>query len=120
MRTNRILSAALVACGAIGLSTSAYATNGYQLIGVGAYQKGMGGAVTANENDEVDGLVYKCRHGGRRVVGGRLRPIRVINDGRLEASRPGQRRAHRFASDQQFGVGREIVESVEHSSRAVG
>ena len=46
MRTNRILSAALVACGAIGLSTSAHATNGYQLIGVGAYQKGMGGAVT--------------------------------------------------------------------------
>jgi long-chain fatty acid transport protein len=48
MRTNRILSAALVACGAVGLSTSAYATNGYQLIGIGAYQKGMGGAVTAN------------------------------------------------------------------------
>jgi len=48
MRTNRILSAALVACGAIGLTTTAHATNGYQLIGVGAYQKGMGGAVTAN------------------------------------------------------------------------
>jgi long-chain fatty acid transport protein len=47
MRTNRILSAALVACGAVGLSTSAYATNGYQLIGIGAYQKSVGGAVTA-------------------------------------------------------------------------
>ncbi|KPV41138.1 aromatic hydrocarbon degradation protein [Thiohalorhabdus denitrificans] len=47
MRTNRILSAALVACGAIGLSTTAHATNGYQLIGVGSYQKSVGGAVTA-------------------------------------------------------------------------
>lgn len=48
MRTNRILSAALVAGGVIGLATSAHATNGYQLIGIGAYQKGMGGAVAAN------------------------------------------------------------------------
>ncbi|MFP4615182.1 MAG: OmpP1/FadL family transporter [Thiohalorhabdus sp.] len=47
MRTNRILSAALGACGAIGLTTTAHATNGYQLIGVGSYQKSVGGAVTA-------------------------------------------------------------------------
>lgn len=30
------------------ISFSAHATNGYQLIGVGAYQKSLGGAVTAN------------------------------------------------------------------------
>ena len=30
------------------LPVSALATNGYQLIGVGSYQKSLGGAVTAN------------------------------------------------------------------------
>jgi long-chain fatty acid transport protein len=30
------------------LPTSVFATNGYQLIGIGAYQKGLAGAVTAN------------------------------------------------------------------------
>lgn len=30
------------------IPSTAFATNGYQLIGIGAYQKGMGGAVTAN------------------------------------------------------------------------
>ena len=30
------------------IPSTSFATNGYQLIGIGAYQKGMGGAVTAN------------------------------------------------------------------------
>lgn len=47
MRTNRIVAAAVGAIAGFGFTT-AHATNGYQLIGVGAYQKGMGGAVTAN------------------------------------------------------------------------
>ena len=33
---------------ALAVPTAAFATNGYQLIGVGSYQKGLGGAVTAN------------------------------------------------------------------------
>ncbi len=33
---------------AFALPTTAFATNGYQLIGVGSYQKGLAGAVTAN------------------------------------------------------------------------
>lgn len=33
---------------AIAVPVSAFATNGYQLIGVGSYQKGLAGAVTAN------------------------------------------------------------------------
>jgi long-chain fatty acid transport protein len=33
---------------AIAVPFAAYATNGYQLIGVGSYQKGLAGAVTAN------------------------------------------------------------------------
>lgn len=38
----------LAALAAATFSLSAHATNGYQLIGVGAYQKSLGGAVTAN------------------------------------------------------------------------
>lgn len=38
----------LAALAAATLPLSSYATNGYQLIGVGAYQKSLGGAVTAN------------------------------------------------------------------------
>ncbi|MFP3874294.1 MAG: OmpP1/FadL family transporter [Thiohalophilus sp.] len=38
----------LVALATATFSVSAHATNGYQLIGVGAYQKSLGGAVTAN------------------------------------------------------------------------
>jgi long-chain fatty acid transport protein len=68
MRTNRILSAALVACGAIGLSTSAHATNGYQLIGVGAYQKGMGGAVTANPGSAMTAITNPA---GMAAIGDR-------------------------------------------------
>ena len=48
MRDNRIVAAAIGAIGAFTVAGTAHATNGYQLIGVGAYQKGMGGAVTAN------------------------------------------------------------------------
>jgi long-chain fatty acid transport protein len=33
--------------GALGFAGSCYATNGYQLMGIGAYQKSLGGAVTA-------------------------------------------------------------------------
>lgn len=40
------LTALTLAC--FALSPFAHATNGYQLIGVGAYQKSLGGAVTAN------------------------------------------------------------------------
>lgn len=38
----------VAALAAATLPLSSYATNGYQLIGVGAYQKSLGGAVTAN------------------------------------------------------------------------
>jgi hypothetical protein len=40
--------ASLAALAAFSLPVAAWATNGYQLIGVGAYQKSLGGAVTAN------------------------------------------------------------------------
>lgn len=39
---------AMAVSGAIAVSGAAYATNGYQLIGIGAYQKSLAGAVTAN------------------------------------------------------------------------
>jgi long-chain fatty acid transport protein len=42
------LRIAVPAAASFLLSLSAHATNGYQLIGVGAYQKSLGGAVTAN------------------------------------------------------------------------
>ena len=41
------LAAALTAV-CLGAPFSVHATNGYQLIGVGSYQKSMGGAVTSN------------------------------------------------------------------------
>lgn len=43
---NRILPV-LVLSG-LSISTQTFATNGYQLIGIGSYQKGLAGAVTAN------------------------------------------------------------------------
>lgn len=46
MQTKTTLRAALAA--SLILPTAAFATNGYQLIGVGAYQMSLGGAVTAN------------------------------------------------------------------------
>lgn len=44
----RSLKLTLPVAAVLGFSSSAFATNGYQLIGVGAYQKSLGGAVTAN------------------------------------------------------------------------
>jgi long-chain fatty acid transport protein len=44
MRYNYLLPAALIAA---ALPVNSHATNGYQLIGIGAHQKGVGGAVTA-------------------------------------------------------------------------
>ena len=45
--TLKLGSVAAATAVALALPATAMATNGYQLIGVGAYQKGMGGAVTA-------------------------------------------------------------------------
>ncbi len=42
------LSLRLAALAAVALPAASFATNGYQLIGIGAYQKSLGGAVTAN------------------------------------------------------------------------
>ncbi len=42
---NKITTMLLLA--ASGVSTTAYATNGYQLIGIGGYQKSLAGAITA-------------------------------------------------------------------------
>lgn len=42
------LAAAIALTTTICLPATVFATNGYQLIGVGAYQKSLGGAVTAN------------------------------------------------------------------------
>ena len=46
MQTKSAIRAALAA--SLVLPTTVFATNGYQLIGVGAYQMSLGGAVTAN------------------------------------------------------------------------
>jgi long-chain fatty acid transport protein len=46
MNKKQIIRAASAAI--LALPVTAFATNGYQLIGVGAYQKSLGGAVTAN------------------------------------------------------------------------
>lgn len=44
---NKKIISLLIAAGA-GVSSAAFATNGYQLIGIGGYQKSLAGAVTAN------------------------------------------------------------------------
>lgn len=46
-----ILYAAVVGAISLGLSADAFATNGYQLIGIGQYAMGMGGAVVAAPDD---------------------------------------------------------------------
>ncbi len=51
MKKSRILSVAVGAAVALGFSASALATNGYQLIGIGQYAVGMGGAVVAAPDD---------------------------------------------------------------------
>ncbi|MBI3607745.1 MAG: outer membrane protein transport protein [Nitrospirae bacterium] len=49
-------------------STSAWATNGYQLIGVGSYQKGMAGATTAAPHDAMCALSNPA---GMALIGSR-------------------------------------------------
>ena len=47
---------------------SVYATNGYQLIGIGAYQKGMGGAVTSNPGSAMTAITNPA---GMAAIGSR-------------------------------------------------
>ena len=51
MKKSRILGIAVGATLAMGLSASAFATDGYQLIGIGQYAIGMAGAVVAAPDD---------------------------------------------------------------------
>ena len=51
MKKSRILGIAVGATLAMGLSASALATDGYQLIGIGQYAMGMAGAVVAAPDD---------------------------------------------------------------------
>ena len=45
---NKSLSLVVLCTSLTGFAQSSFATNGYQLIGIGSYQKGLAGAVTAN------------------------------------------------------------------------
>lgn len=56
MKKSKILGVAVGAALAMGLSSSAFATNGYQLDGIGQYQVGMGGAVVAAPGDPMTAL----------------------------------------------------------------
>ncbi|MBU2738473.1 OmpP1/FadL family transporter [Acidithiobacillus concretivorus] len=56
MKKSRILGVAVAATLAMGISSSAFATNGYQLIGIGQYAMGMGGAVVAAPGDPMAAL----------------------------------------------------------------
>jgi Long-chain fatty acid transport protein len=51
MKKSRILGVAVAAALGMGISSSAFATDGYQLIGIGQYAIGMGGAVVAAPDD---------------------------------------------------------------------
>ncbi len=51
MKKSRILGVAVAATLAMGISSSAFATDGYQLIGIGQYAMGMSGAVVAAPDD---------------------------------------------------------------------
>ncbi|HKJ76614.1 MAG TPA: outer membrane protein transport protein [Gammaproteobacteria bacterium] len=53
---------------ALAAPATALATNGYQLIGVGAYQKGMGGAVTSNPGSAMTAITNPA---GMAAVGPR-------------------------------------------------
>jgi len=108
MRTNRILSAALVACGAIGLSTAAHATNGYQLIGVGAYQKGMGGAVAANPGSAMSAITNPA---GMAAIGDRA-------DFSMEAFMP--KRTADFSNNSAQGGEKEDSEAGLYGIPAIG
>ena len=50
----KIISLSLFTC--LAASSTAYATNGYQLTGIGAYQKGMAGAVTAKPGSAMSAI----------------------------------------------------------------
>jgi long-chain fatty acid transport protein len=51
MKKSRILGLAVGAALAMGVSSAAFATDGYQLLGIGQYAMGMGGAVVAAPDD---------------------------------------------------------------------
>jgi len=51
---NKKISLGLFTC--LTASSTAYATNGYQLIGIGAYQKSLGGAVTAKPGSAMSAI----------------------------------------------------------------
>ena len=53
---------------ALAAPATALATNGYQLIGVGAYQKGMGGAVTSNPGSAMTAITNPA---GSAAIGSR-------------------------------------------------
>jgi len=51
---NKKISLGLFTC--LTASSTAYATNGYQLIGIGAYQKSLGGGVTAKPGSAMSAI----------------------------------------------------------------
>ena len=57
MKKSRILEIAVGATLAMGLSASAFATDGYQLIGIGQYAMGMAGAVVAAPDDPLSAAI---------------------------------------------------------------
>ncbi|MBE7566292.1 hypothetical protein HER14_03790 [Acidithiobacillus thiooxidans] len=57
MKKSRILGVAVAATLAMGISSSAFATDGYQLIGIGQYAIGMGGAVVAAPDDPLSAAI---------------------------------------------------------------
>ncbi|MBE7567555.1 OmpP1/FadL family transporter [Acidithiobacillus sp. HP-11] len=52
-----ILHAAVIGAISMGLSATAFATDGYQLIGIGQYAMGMGGAVVAAPDDPLSAAI---------------------------------------------------------------
>ncbi len=89
----------------LGLAAPALATNGYQLIGVGQGQKGMGGAVTAAPMDTMTAITNPA---GMARVGGRA-------DFSMEAFMP--KRSVNFAS---FGGGADSGGSELYGIPSVG
>ncbi|MCK9189529.1 OmpP1/FadL family transporter [Acidithiobacillus sp.] len=57
MKKSQILGIAVGATLAMGLSVSAFATDGYQLIGIGQYAVGMAGAVVAAPDDPLSAAI---------------------------------------------------------------
>ena len=62
----KILFVALVLAAGLALPSASFATNGYQLMGIGSTQKGMGGAVTAAPEDAMTAITNPA---GMAVVG---------------------------------------------------